>query len=390
MIFNQQTQSDESHRKASEPLANFLARGGDRTSQSRQIIEALAREYPSAHFSEIKNRLFSRSDREFYSAFFELFLNSVFKRKGYQVQVHPDVPNSSSKPDFLVLGDECKFYVEARLVSETGSKRSASERMLLSAIDQINKILHSTDYHLHLSVLDWPKNALPARAIARDLQAKLDSSNYNLLSKLLSEEPDQLPNWSYRCSGGHIVFQPLPIDPERRGKKIDRVIGSHMPPAEWSSSRERIKTALRKKSSKFGALSEPYLIAIRCDSFIDDNDVVEALYGQEAVCIPAWTGEETEIQSRFTRVANGAWASSRGFQFKRVSGVLACYELYPWSLPAAKWRFFPHPFANFPLGTDFDLSFPTALPGDDGYLHWNDGASPQSVLGAPHPTSTVP
>jgi hypothetical protein len=54
-----------------------------------------------------------KNDESFESGFWELYLHEGYRRSGYTITIHPDIPGASTHPDFLIEGHGSRFYLEA-------------------------------------------------------------------------------------------------------------------------------------------------------------------------------------------------------------------------------------------------------------------------------------
>ena len=77
----------------------------------RNTLEGWFLNYPEHEKKELK----SRFKKDFDSAFYELFLYELFSKLGYEITIHPDLPSSPKRPDFLICRDGLEIYVEAKV-----------------------------------------------------------------------------------------------------------------------------------------------------------------------------------------------------------------------------------------------------------------------------------
>ena len=74
----------------------------------RNTLENRFLNYPENEKKELKNRF----KKDFDSAFYELF-----SKLGYEITIHPDLPSSPKRPDFLICRNDLEIYVEAKVVT---------------------------------------------------------------------------------------------------------------------------------------------------------------------------------------------------------------------------------------------------------------------------------
>jgi hypothetical protein len=87
-----------------------------------------------------------RNDQHF-GAWWELYMYTFYRRLGYEITVHPTLPNiKKTKPDFLITRDGEGAYVECKAVLER--TRSATEAAILNCT---NRASHP-DFILELDI----------------------------------------------------------------------------------------------------------------------------------------------------------------------------------------------------------------------------------------------
>jgi hypothetical protein len=92
----------------SESTFEFLNRAaGERWSGIRELLEAWFGEYPDDTStdnskSKLRKAFRKRDERQHIGAWWELYDYTLYRRLGYSVIVHPEVPGIPTQPDFLV------------------------------------------------------------------------------------------------------------------------------------------------------------------------------------------------------------------------------------------------------------------------------------------------
>jgi hypothetical protein len=82
----------------------------------------------AAEYNELRQRFRSRDDDQFRSAFLELYLHESLVRAGYTVTIHPAIPGTSRRPDFLGVRADERLYVEAIAPGTAPDARAAASR----------------------------------------------------------------------------------------------------------------------------------------------------------------------------------------------------------------------------------------------------------------------
>ena len=114
-------------------------------SKVRDTLEEWFHNYPEEEKKELK----SRFKKDFDSSFYELFLHELFCKLGYDITIHPDLPSSPKKPDFLISKDNLELYIEAKVVKGKTMEQEAFERKRNELYDNLNK-LNTKDFFLDI------------------------------------------------------------------------------------------------------------------------------------------------------------------------------------------------------------------------------------------------
>jgi len=103
-----------------------------------------------------------------------------------------------------------------------------------------------------------------------------------------------------------------------------------------------IKRSISDKAGRYGVFNIPYIIATNIlGIFPDHTDVVDALFGQEAL--------EGVIEEVLVRCKNGVFIGPKGPQNTRVSAVLVFFDLNPFNLASNQPVLYHNPWASKPL-----------------------------------------
>ena len=102
-----------------------------------------------ASTADLRARIRSRDEVQHQSAFFELYWHELLVRSGYDVAIHPAVPNANSNPDFLASRNGTPhFYLEVTLAMPPAADQAAQRRIaeLHDTLDRMD----SPDYFLDI------------------------------------------------------------------------------------------------------------------------------------------------------------------------------------------------------------------------------------------------
>lgn len=329
-------------------------------------------------YLDIRNRLRSRDDEQFRSAFLELYLHESLLRAGYELDIHPEVDGSSARPDFLARrGAEC-LYVEAIAPGATpSSKAAASRRAVL--YDVINQV---SDRRFYLWVDDLTTGPNPPAA------KRLRDSLTQWLASLEPEPKYDLgsaPTYQWSDNGWSARIRAIPAGRGRHQRGASaRAIGAYGGTrAGIVDDAPAIRKALNSKQRKYGDLGAPFVVALGTYNFDSDRwHATNALYGTETYQL-AETADEVVAQP--FRQPDGYFGAPPTWQNHRVSGVLIVNQLMPYHVQRAEVSLWRHPAPQHAL--PMDLGIPATILALNGH-HLNEqppAMTAERFFGLPEP-----
>jgi hypothetical protein len=345
----------------------------------REVLESWFANYPSGQESDLRARFRSADEFNHCASFFELFLHELLLRMNCEVTVHPEVPSSSSRPDFRVrTQDGREYYLEAAVVMEHSRKIAAAHARYNRVLDALNDV-QSPNFLVAVDLVNLPKINIPVREIKQQVSNWLSSLDYDSVveeSRPLTRKT--VHRLVYEHQGWRLELHALPKGPKLRGKKGVRTVGLHGASAHWVDVSGRIKTTLARKAHAYGAISAPYVIAINVmDPVLDREDLVAALFGSERIPVLLRDGEP-EVGESY-RGADGFWRDSSGPRKTLVSAVLVGAPILPWNIPRADLRLVHNPWADHRY--DSVLCRLPQVVAEVPNLRWMDGESLGGIFG---------
>jgi hypothetical protein len=243
---------------------------------------------------DLRRRFRSDLAQQHFAAWWELYLYTVLRALGYEVTPHPQVPETTSRPDFLAERGAESFYVEAK-TSFSGIASQERQPALAPAIQDIIESIDSPNFWL---TLQWERVAgqMPRRrTIVAPIEAWLDTL-----------DPDDDPGserWE-RFEFGDCAIS-LSATPWKRGFEAragNPVIGMQLGFGGYVNHVEMTRDSVRRKGRRYSP-DKPLIVAVLAMSgFLSDRDVANALFGREAVQIDVATGETKLVRDR-----EGVW-----------------------------------------------------------------------------------
>ena len=346
-VFDETDQTDPSPAQHSEDAFTFLNRvAGPFWDRTRATMEAWFSRFPGQARTDLLARLRSRDDRQFDAAFWELYLHESLLCEGYTLTPHPELPWTTSRPDFLVEGHRAGFYLEATVTGGPASE-TASERRRNTIYDSLDR-LDSPNFFLWLQVYEEgqasPSGRRLRHALARWL-ARLDPDEVAALYEANGHQA--LPKRDWEAEGWHIVFTALPKKEEARGKPGVRPVGAWGPGrAFYVDDVGQVRRDLEDKSGRYGTPDLPFVIAVAVGTpFYEGHYTMSgALFGSDAVEFDTAT-----LAVRSIRRPDGLWWGPNGARNTRVAGVIAARKVRPWNVTESELVTWHNPWALHPL-----------------------------------------
>lgn len=343
--------------------------------RARELMNHWFADYPDEHKQELQSR-FKSGPLECASPFFELLLHALFVALGATVEVHPaiganGVVGTGKRPDFLVsLKSGYAFYLEARVATGLSVAEAGAETRLHKLKRDVNARLKTTDYFLIVEERDIGPSQPSATALATLLDLHLQSLDPRAVISAASDVGARAAlAFPWRWDGWDLVFHPFPRKADASPPSCGSIAGSMAPP-RFTRAHEDIRTAVARKTSRYGTLDLPFVIAVNAMDFAaGPDDFVDALYGREIFSVAAGAAGPTEVGC--TRERDGVWPGAPSSSARRVAAVLGGCGLVPTTAACGSVVLYRNPLNQLPEGTGLEC-----LP-----ACWLDGGSPATSGG---------
>jgi hypothetical protein len=321
-------------------------------SNVRQLLNEWFLGYPVSEQGELK----SRFKKTFSSAFYELFIYHLFRHQGFEIEIHPEIPNSNKRPDFLLKKGSVEFYLEAKEARDKSDNEEALEKRINQVYDSLNKI-KSPNFFLKIDELILKSTKQPSTKKAIE-KIETEIANFDpdvLTEKLTKFGLEKSAKIEYESDDLKLVVSLIPKIESARNLDTARPIGMYPIETFWGGSEDSIKDSFTKKSKRYGLLDKPYFICINAIGIKGegDFDVESALWGSLAY---TWSTDPNNRNERMERQRDGIFLDKTGPRCKNVSGVLVT-KVMEFNLHAARHWFALHPFTDVPFDFSvFDLT----------------------------------
>ena len=352
-LFDDMKRTDASSKQSNEPFFAYLNRSAHRDATDiRARLESWFEQFPVEAQDDVRGRFRADNDRAHQGAIFELFIYELLTRLDCTVKVHPNVPGTESRPDFLACHGNCSFYVEAKVVDPTSSPfaHNPLERDVVAKINTLT----SPHFYIFTQVNGQLSNALSKKNVVQPFIDLLAAHDPDEVQRLIDRKgPFAAPSQTLKSGSWSLQGWLQPIAPEKRGDDRSRTLVIGPCRTEALDSSTPVQRAIQDKANKYGKLDEPLVVAVNVrDSLFDKDDEIEALFGKEQV---AYFEERPALSPKFSRKPDGVWIQG-GYQprYTRLAAVLVFRSLTPWNLRTVPNCLYVNPFAD-------DMKLPDVL-----------------------------
>jgi hypothetical protein len=379
-VFSDRMRSDTSP-LSGESMYAFLDRvAGPVWDRIRRLLEEWVNGYCLTGQAEIIERLHSKRDIDFTAAYWELLLYHGLKALGFDVSCHPEVAGTTKRPDFLVEGGECSFYLEAKVLGEDAADRRRDKRRN-DIYHELNTRVHSDNFSVQIQFDKESDQPIPIRKLANTTQVWLDGLDAGKV-RTVTQAAGPLGMtpyiWEDEPSGWAIALVPVLKTSSGGGGRIVGITGAD---ASWIDDRTPIRKVLDQKAHRYGTeLGRPFVAALGLlRPFADGTDVTDALFGSEVYLFDPSTGAGNSA-----RRLDGLLIGSNGPRSRRLSAVLVGSYVAPWLSVHTELKLWKNPWAEFPLNCDAGGVATIIEPENDGSLSSIDATfSTGKLLGLP-------
>jgi hypothetical protein len=328
LLFDELMRDDLQASSNSEPPFSYLNRSARPEAQRvRALLEEWFMYFPEFRKCEVRSRFRSEREDQHLGGFFELYCAALLHSQGFAIEFEPTAdPSKKTRPDFMAVGSGgMAFYLESTLVMGPGSDTTIDKK-IGEIYDKINQV-SSPNFNFFADIecvsSDNPKLSELSRFVSEWLNGLIVDK------EVQHERPfelDAYPRTEWSNSGWKVRISAIP----KNDRKCNS--GSQRPLKLWGGRsyddinlRSSLLNALKSKSTHYGSLDWPFVIAVNVVPGITD------------------LGVTVDDALKFF------WSGPNGPQNQRVSAVLVARHLNPWS-PAWKTPILWHnPWAAKPL-----------------------------------------
>jgi len=206
-------------------------------------------EVPEPHNIDLDRRLKSQLNHPHFSARLELFSHHHFVSNDWNATIHPDLPDTSNHPDFLMEAQGDRFLIECKSVFDQIEVAQQDQRLHQLA-EQVSKKLGVT---ILLHPLEDLPQSLPATRIRQEIESRVQVISEVQEIDIVGEHRGE------RFSLRAVTLPEAPI-----GEPAGGVEGL-MSPVQIINNSQRLREQLQEKASKYGELQSPFMIAVSAE-----------------------------------------------------------------------------------------------------------------------------
>lgn len=311
----------------------------------REKLEEWFKKYPTAEKFEIKRRL--KSTNQFNSVFFEMYLHDLFLKMKFNVESHPSIKDSGSKPDLLLVKNNNILYVEAKVDYNSTEKRRREQNFKNRLLDNINNIKNE-QYKIILEKIEILSENQPSiKKFKKHLENQFSELEYNDLKNRTQNGLVLLKSRCYLDSDLRIKYKIYAIDETYNGQRLIGIDASSN--VEIIDSKSSLRSSLDKKRKKYEGMNAPFIIAINSlDIFLESCDINSLLFGSNHYEYFIHEKNESNLILK-EHLDNGFFSSKDINQNSNVSAVLIYKNVSIGNFENPKYWFMENPNARYPL-----------------------------------------
>lgn len=341
-------------------------------------VRNLLNEWFSTYPENEQNELKARFKKTFSSAFFELFIYQLFSNLGFQITIHPKIPGSSKKPDFLLIKGECQFYLEAKEARDISQEEQAQNNMINQLYDQLSKVRLS-NFLIYIEELNLKSKKQPAtKNIIKQIEEEATKHDPIIITKQIEREGlEGNKKFTYEDDDLKLIISLIPIIKDTTDPDSERAIGMYPFESINGGAQDSIKDSFFKKAKRYGILDKPYFICINAIGIKGNAefDAENALWGSLSW---TWSTNPLNRDGRWTRSRDGIFLDETGPRSQHVSGVLIT-KAFESNLHNVPYWFAKHPYPKTDFNFEvFDLSYFFV---ENGQIQKKEGKSTGQILG---------
>lgn len=316
----------------------------------RDLVNGWIAELPESERPEMIARFTKNDSLVYQAALAELTIHAALVRQGYTVEVHPSCGHPTRKPDFLAKDKTGNpvAYVEVTTFGPAQEQVTQSNREA-TIYNAIDKIKLPPGFRLMYDVQDYGQSSPNISELCKDIEAWAIASQ--------QENPETIPTKIFETDDWRIEIGL--IGGFKKDVVVERSIGSAMGDTRYVQPEVKIREALKKKGSRYGTFSAPYLIVVvDCKGELTGGNrnveaLIDAAFGTVVTEVTTYESGERKIEDK--RRNDGYFGRPDGPQHQNVSAAVLMPKPHLWDLRKDRWQpqLLKNPWASHKLPDRF-------------------------------------
>ena len=358
----------------SNPYSVFVAVNQDGSPGQQDLrdkLESWFQKFPSDWQNDLRGRFRSRDPIQHDGAFFELFLHELMINLGCKVkEVHPTLPDSTHKPDFLVRDGNISFYLEAGV---TGSRSGPftptnTEQEVIDALETLT----SSDFNLLIEITGELSQSITKQRLLSKVRLLLQKHDPDEVEATIDADgSDAAPSVEDGEGDWRIQVWLSPISRPARRRDQTRRIRVNFKNARWLNIIDPVRNKLKGKGKYYGDPQLPLVIAVHTrDTFYNGRQGdMEVLFGNERILYVDGVPE-------LGLGPNGAWSMGHG---TRIGAFFSVQKADIWNFTRASGCLYVNPLQSGIVLPEALLRLPHGNVIQDK-MTWSDGVDIGQLL----------
>jgi hypothetical protein len=213
-----------------------------------------------------------------------LYVYTAFRCLDYDVEVHPVIAGTEKRPDFRVSRGSNGMYIEcAAMAGDDVVENATGQAWICDCIERAQ----NPDFMIQVDITAIGTDQRTVDEIVQPVEEWLDTLPYDDLSRLFDTSMD-IANEVFEFRDWEVRIGAIPVNDESRGRDGKRMIAIYPSGgARMLDEQGKIRTVLRKKGARYGALDEPLIVALLSwSSFADEREMTNATFGSNSGHLP--------------------------------------------------------------------------------------------------------
>jgi len=296
---------------------------------------------------DIRARFRSKLSNNHIGALLELVVYSLLTRSDYKVESGPQLP--SGKPDFKVRsfrGDD--FYVE--VTCALGNRKVSMKENLRRKIYETINSIESDRFRVMLSI----RGILPIRIDRKRLKSEVERWLARIHQLKVDHTKDSIESNDVYCNGCNgefvldkalIILKPILINPPISSRQHGFIRIGPASDASLVITDKYISSKLKDKAQQLSGLDRPVLLIVNVlESFMDDNDILTAMFGKLKAKVPLELNDSVEPMC--VRESDGFWVFNGRPRNRSIEAVLFLCNMGHDGIPSKEPQLILNPFVK--------------------------------------------